>query len=78
MKEISAATEGSSLFLRIVILLLAGIYDSNSILRKRWERMEIEVNFHKHALEAEILLLSGSCMTYYYPYLAVLFVFLIP
>lgn len=39
--------------------------------------MGIEVNFHKHTLEAGILLVSGSCMTYYYPHLAVLFVFLI-
>ena len=45
MKEITVATEDSSLLLRIVILLLAGIYDSNSVLRKRWERMGIEVNF---------------------------------
>lgn len=56
MKEITVATEDSSLFLRIVILLLAGICDSNSVLRKRWERMGIEVNFHKCTLEAEILL----------------------
>lgn len=55
MKEITAATEDSFLFLRVVILLFAGICDSNSVRRKRWERMEIEVHFHKHALEAEIL-----------------------
>lgn len=57
MKEITVATKDSSLFLMIVILSLTGIYDSNSVLRKRWERMGIEVNFHKRTLKAEILLI---------------------
>lgn len=48
--------EDSSFLLGIIIFLLAGIYVLNSVLRKRSERMGIKVNFHKHTLEAEILL----------------------